>query len=250
LEQRKRQVPWTEREDALICKLRARDRDLQQIADELPHRTLIAVKRRFAHLIKTGRIASLRAAWTPAEDDLICSLRTKPERMSAEAIAGQLTNRTAAAVAQRIQQLRLEGRIDGYPVKPVAHRPWTVEEELLLVRLRSRDAKLHQIAAKLPHRTRRAVEARISTLLEAEELERTAYSPQSRRPWSAEEDALVAAMRAASITEPEMAKALGRSVPSVKSRIAQRVRRGELELVRPLVNSRRPHRRQPPTRRG
>jgi hypothetical protein len=239
LEKRKPQLPWTEREDALICRLRARDHDLHEIAAKLPHRTPIAVKRRFAHLIKTGRITSLRASWTPAEDSLICELRAKPKRLSAEAIAERLPNRTVAAVTQRIQQLRLAGRINGHPVSPTAHRPWTNEEESLLVRLRSRDAKLHQIVAKLPHRTPRAIEARISTLLEADELERTAYSPQSRRPWSAEEDELVAAMRAASVTEPEMAKALGRTIPSIKSRIAQRVRKGELALVRPIFTSRR-----------
>jgi hypothetical protein len=230
LEKRRPLVPWTEREDALICRLRSQDYDLDEIAAKLPHRTPRAVKGRFARLIEQGRITSQRAAWTPDEDALLCALRAKD--MSAEAIATHLNSRTVAAISQRIQQLRLDGRIGDRRASPVNRRPWSHREESLLVRMRGQNAKLLEIAAKLPNRTRDAVSARVRQLLEVEELDRITSSPQSYRSWSREEDELITLMRRAQKTTAEMATALDRTVASVKSRISQRIRKGELPLGR------------------
>lgn len=216
----------------MICRLRRQDCDLDDIAAKLPQRTPIAVKRRIAHLINIGRITSHRAPWTPEEDALIRELREK--NTPAAVIAEHLEVRTPGAVAQRIQELRVAGRIGGAPVTPRASRRWTDREESVLVtmRTRPRPAKLDEIAAKLPRRSRGAVALRLTELIAAEEVKRTAYSPQSRQPWSSEEDELVTLMRRAGKTKQQMALALGRSHASIKSRIAQRVRKGDLELVR------------------
>lgn len=232
MEKRRTSVAWTEREDALICRLRRKEWDLDEIAAKLPQRTTIAVKRRIAHLINSGRIASLRAPWTPEEDAVIRQLRAQSK--PAAAIAEHLESRTPAAVAQRIQELRVAGRMDGSPVTPRASRRWTDREESVLVamRTRPRPAKLDEIAAKLPRRTRGAVAVRLNELIDADEVKRSVYSPQSHQPWSSEEDALVTLMRRAGKTKKQMAAALGRSHASVKSRIIQLVRKGELGLVR------------------
>lgn len=223
-------VPWTEREDALICRLRNKDCDYDEIAAKLPHRTPIAVKRRVAHLITAGRIASLRAPWTEEEDALICKLREKSTSLAE--IARHFKTRTADAIAQRIQQLRLDGRVADVRARSARRRPWTDQEEGLIVVMRARGAKLDEIAAELPHRTRGAVAARVQELLEVDELERTPHSPQSHQPWSFEEDELVTVMRRAGKALEEMATALGRSQASVNSRIAQRLRKGELGRVK------------------
>lgn len=100
------------------------------------------------------------------------------------------------------------------------------------MRLRDAGAKLDDIAAQLPHRTRSSVVCRVGELIDAGTIERTIHSPQSHSAWSSEEDELVAAMRHAGKTMEEMAQALGRSLASVNGRIAQRIRKGELERLR------------------
>ncbi len=240
MKKRRTSVRWTAREDALICRLRGNGCDPEEVAAQLPTRTPIAVRRRCAILMNAGRIASLRAPWTPEEDALIGELRAKGG--SGADIQAHLPNRTAVAIARRVQQLRLEGRLDGQPVVPKTRRPWTDREESLIIRLRSRNATVHEIAAKLPNRTRRAVEERVRELIDADELERTAHGPRSHRRWSPEEDLLVEAMRAARKTEQEIATALDRTLSSVSGRIAQRVRKGELGLVRPIVRKKTPRR--------
>jgi hypothetical protein len=231
---------WTKREDALICRLRSNGCDPDEIAGKLPHRTPIAVRRRCVILMNAGRFASLRVPWTPEEDALLCELRAAGA--SAADLQAQLKSRTPGAIAARVQQLRLEGRFNGKPVLPKPRRPWTEQEESILIRMRSRNAKVHAIAAKLPHRTPRAVEDRVRELIEADEVKRTANGPRSHQRWSPEEDLLVETMRAAKKTEQEIATALDRSLSSVSGRIAQRIRKGELALVRPIVRKTQPRR--------
>jgi hypothetical protein len=225
----KKNLPWTKQDDALVCRLRRRNFDYDEIAEQLPHRTVIAVRRRVAHLITTGRIPSRRAAWTANEDALISKLRAGNK--SAAAIATQLPGRTAAAVARRIRQLRFEGRVGDIRKPPANRSPWTDRDEGVVIQMRARHATLDEIAAKLPHRSRGAVAVKINELIEVGEIERAAYSPLSYRPWSREEDQLVTGMRQAGSTLDEMAKALDRTVASVSSRIVQRVRRGDLDAA-------------------
>lgn len=225
-------VPWTDREDALICRLREQGWNDDDIAAKLPHRTVVAVKRRVAHLLALGRIASYRAPWSAEEDDLICELYAAKKSLAD--IAMHFGQRTPAALVQRAHQLRREGRIASSSAGASPAKRWTPGEEALIVHLRERDASLKEIAARLPHRTQRAITARVNQLIEDEEIERSAGSPQSHRPWSREEDQLVALMRSADKTIAEMAAALGRTHASVNRRIAERVRKGELPLVRVL----------------
>jgi predicted transcriptional regulator len=100
------------------------------------------------------------------------------------------------------------------------------------MQLRDAGAKLDDIVAQLPHRTRYSVVCRVGELIDAGTIERTIHSPQSHSTWSSEEDELVTAMRRAGKTMEEMAQTLGRSLASVNGRIAQRVRKGELALLR------------------
>lgn len=224
------QVPWTAGEDALIGRLRNRQLDYESIAEKLPERTAFAVKGRVAYLISVGRLASQREAWTTEEDALICEFRAR--NVSVAGIAPHLEGRTRAAIARRIQQLRLEGRIGDLRTPPENRSRWTDAEEAVIVELRERGATVDEIASALPHRTRAAVEVRVRELLEAEEVERAPNAPHSFRAWSTEEDELVTVMRRASKSVDEIATALRRSPDSVDSRIKKRVRRGELELVR------------------
>jgi predicted transcriptional regulator len=168
--------------------------------------------------------------WTEREDALICELRR--EGVGLPEIALRLPHRTREAVDRRIRLLIRDGRIERLRSEGSGHHPWTERDETLLMQLRDAGAKLDDIAAKFPQRTRRSVENRIRELIDAGTIERTIHSPQSHRPWSAEEDELVAAMRKAKKTMEEMATALGRSLASVNGRIAQRVRKGELSLLR------------------
>jgi DNA-binding CsgD family transcriptional regulator len=238
LKPKRTSVPWTPGEDALICRLRSKHSDYDEIAENLPHRTAIAVKRRVAHLITAGRIASQRAAWTQEEDALICELRE--QNVSLPGIAPLLEGRTAAAIAQRIQQLRLEGRVGDLKTPPESRAPWTDQEEAVIVQLRERGATVDKIAAELPHRTPGAVALRVRELLEADELERAPNAPHSMQAWTREEDELVTVMRRAEKPLEEIAAALGRSQASVSSHIAQRIRKGEVGLMRAKSDKRQP----------
>ena len=168
--------------------------------------------------------------WTEREDALICELRKRGA--SVAEIAPRLPHRTHEAVAGRIRKLIRQGRLARQRARGLGHRPWTAREEALLIRLRARGATLDAIVTRMSHRTRRAIAGRIRELIDAGIIERTSRSPTSHRPWSAEEDELVALMRKAGNTMEEMAAALDRSLASVNSRIAERVRKGELALLK------------------
>jgi hypothetical protein len=230
LKKGKTSVRWTAREDALICRLRKKGCDPDEITTHLPHRTPIAVRRRCAHLLSVGRFESLRPSWTPQQDALLCKLHAK--EMPLSEMVRRFKGRTEASLAQRAYQLRLNGRAVGDRARP--HRAWTAREDQILIRMRARGATIDQMAAKLTERTRSAVIARLRALIESAELERAPHSRQSHRPWSREEDELVLAMRRAGKSIPDMAAALDRSHASVNGRVAQRVRKGELPLVRSL----------------
>jgi uncharacterized protein (DUF433 family) len=233
--------PWTEREDALIRKMREADAaGSAAIAAQLRNRTRSAVECRIEYLVTQGRIAPLAtppkrrqpsgtSGWTPLEDALIVDLRARGTGHAE--IAAHFPHRTRTAVSARIAKLIRKNQLERQREGGLRHRPWTQKEVALLVTMRANDATLDEIAAALPHRTRLAISTRIGELIDAGTIERTPFSPQSRRRWSQEEDQLVADMRRAKKTMDEMAAALGRSLASVNSRIAQRVRKGDLELL-------------------
>jgi DNA-binding HxlR family transcriptional regulator len=219
--------PWTAREDALICRLRQRDLDYDAIAQRLSNRTPGAVQVRVARLITLGRTPSFRAAWTAEEDQLLCELAAKDAPLSE--MVEQFPRRSTVAVVRRLRHMRLEGSIDGKPVTPVPARRWTAREESILVAMRAENATMAQLERRLPHRTRKAIEQHVKELIASGIIEPASRSPRTRRPWSKEEDDLVTAMRKAGKPESQMAAALGRTLPSVRTRIAERVRKGELE---------------------
>jgi hypothetical protein len=178
-------------------------------------------------------VLSLRRAlkrWSEREEALICQLRR--EGASIAEIAPRLPHRTREAVDRRIRVLIRNGRLERLRSEGSGHHPWTRRDEALLMRLREAGAKLDDIVAQLPHRTRSSVVCRIRELIDAGTIERTIHSPQSHSAWSPEEDELVGAMRQAGKTMEEMATMLGRSLASVNGRIAQRIRKGELALLR------------------
>jgi hypothetical protein len=221
-------VAWTEREDTVLCRLRNQGWDFERIAEKLPDRTLVAVQRRVAHLLARGRIESFRAPWSAEQHDLLCELRA--QGLSAGAMTEHFKDRTRDAIAHQLRHLQRLGRIENR--RSPGRVPWTVREESVLLRMRADGATLGDIAAKLRRRSRAAVANKAHFLIDVEELPRAAYAPHSKRPWSREEDDLVAVMRQAREPAKAMAVALNRSVTSVVSRIAERVRKGELELVR------------------
>jgi predicted transcriptional regulator len=233
--------PWTEREDALICKMREADSaGSAAIAARLRNRTRSAVECRIEYLLAQGRIAPLStppkkrrpsgtSGWTPLDDAIIVDLRARGTGHIE--IAAHFPRRTPGAVAGRISKLIRQNHLERQREGGLRHHPWTQKEAALLVKMRADDATLDEIAAALPHRTRLAISTRIAELIEAGVIERTHFAPQSRRRWSREEDQLVAEMRRAKKTMEEMAATLGRSLASVNSRIAQRVRKGELQLL-------------------
>lgn len=214
---------WTPPEDALICRLRAAGADLEAIASELPRRTVAAVRGRLEYLVAQGRIEPVRAAWSERDDERLRQLRS--EGKGAAEIATEFPSRTPSAVTQRIGYLIREGRIDSRWAPIHERRAWTSREESRLVQLRSQGATLDEIAARLPRRTRSAVARRVAELVEDGLLAPGAHAPLSHRPWSQEEDELLTVLRRASKTPEEIAQALGRTVPSVKSRLAQRARK-------------------------
>ena len=228
MKRKRTSVAWTERDDAIICRLRGQGWDFERIAEKLPDRTLVAVQRRVAHLMAQGRIASFRAPWSAEEDALLCELRA--HGLSAGAMTEHFKDRTRDASAHQLRQLQRLGRIENR--RSAGGPPWTDWKESVLLSMRADGAKLGDIAAKLRRRSRAAVAAKAHTLIDAEELPRAAYSPLSKKPWSPEEDELVAVMRRAGKPAKAMAEALNRSVASIVSRIAERVRKGELGLVR------------------
>jgi hypothetical protein len=223
-------IRWTKREDDLICRLRGGGADFETIAAKLPGRTPRGVELRAHHLIATGRLASKRAAWSPEEDELLCQLRAANE--SQDAIAARFPNRTQGAVSVRMGYLVRQGRIDARWTPIHERRPWTRGEESVLLKLRAEGATLEEIAERLPGRTFSAVARHVTGMVEDGVIAPGAHAPLSRRPWSREEDELVGGMRQAGKTPQQIAHALGRTVPSVKSRIAQRVRKGETALLR------------------
>lgn len=223
-------VAWTEREDAIICRMRARGLDFDDIAKKLPNRTLFAVQRRVAHLVGQGRIASWRARWSEEENSLLCKLQA--QGLQASAMKPHFKDRTRSAIVHQLRLLEREGRIQAERSDSPIGPAWTDREEAVLVQMRKDGATLDEIAAKLKRRTRSAVAAKAQALIDAEELPRAAFAPLSKRPWTLEEDELVVEMRKAGKSATAMAAALGRSVASVVSRIAVRVRKNELELLR------------------
>lgn len=227
---------WTKREDDLVCRWRERDDDISVLMAKLPHRTEQAISRRVDTLVARGRLESARVTWTDEDDARLCELRKDPEK-PLDQIAQAFPDRTPAAVAMRTRILMRQGRIQPRRIDN-AYRPWTQREEQLLLRLRGANATLDEIARRLHPRSRQAISKRINEMIEVGILERTTNSPKSNRPWSPEEDELVAVWRKANRTTKEMAADLNRSVPSVAARIDQRVRKGELELLRPRKRQR------------
>lgn len=221
---------WTPKEDALIRRLRGKGSDTDTIAAALPHRTRDAVASRLQHLRDLGLVELLDTSWTPEEDALLCKLRGQGKRGAD--IRSHFPQRTGQAIARRIALLIRDGRIERQRSKNPSYKPWTSREEQTLIRMRGANATLDKIKLSLPQRTRGAIAQRIQELIDAGVIEPTLRAPHSRRPWSREEDLLVAEMRRARRTVDEMAAALDRSVPSVNNRIAQRVRKGELDLLR------------------
>ena len=221
---------WTPQEDARICRLRKKGADVDTITAALPDRTRDAVASRLQHLRDLGRVELFDTSWTGAEDDLLCKLRDQGKRVTE--IVTQFPNRTAQAITRRIHLLIREGRIERQRSRNPSYKPWTSREEQILIRMRGANATLDKIKLCLPQRTRAAIAQRIQELIDADVIEPTLRAPHSRRPWSREEDLLVAEMRRARRPVDEMAAALDRSVPSINNRIAQRVRKGELELLR------------------
>jgi hypothetical protein len=205
----------------------------------LRNRTRSAVECRIEYLIAQGRIAPASAppkrrapstaAWTQREDDLIRELRSRG--LGHSDIAAQLPHRTRGAVSARIRKLIGAGQLGRQRSGGERHRAWTRQEDALLVKMRADDATHDELAAALPHRTPSAIARRILKLIGEGTVERTQFAPQTRRPWSREEDELVAEMRRTNRTMEEMAAALRRTLASVNSRIAQRVRKGELSLL-------------------
>jgi len=222
---------WSKLEDDLICRLRRGGADFDAIARQMPGRTAGAIRVRVQRLIANGRLASTRATWSDAEDELLCQLRSAND--SLEAIAERLPHRTRGALAVRIGYLIRQGRIEARWAPTHERRPWTAREESILVHLRARDATLDEIVARLPGRTRAAVARRVAALVEDGVIPARAHAPLSHRAWSPEEDELVAGMQRAGKTPEHIAQALGRTVPSVKSRIAQRLRRRPADGRRP-----------------
>lgn len=232
MKKKRTSVAWTEQEDAVICRLRAQGWDFDSIAKKLPNRTFVAVQRRVAHLMAEGRVAAFRASWSEEENARLCELRA--QGVSVTAMAEHFNDRTRHAIAHQLRQLERMGRIEAERSPPASSPPWTDREESVLVRMRAEGATLDAIAAKLGRRSRAAVAAKAHMLIDAEELARAAYSPLSKRPWSRDEDDVVASMRRAGQSAKAMADLLDRSVASVVSRIAQRVRKGELGLVQSI----------------
>ena len=214
---------WSKTEDDLICRLRRGGADFDDIARQMPGRSAGAIRVRVQRLIANGRLTSTRATWSDDEDALLCQLRSADN--SLDAIAERLPHRTRGALAVRIGHLIRQGRIEARWAPTRERRPWTAREESILLEMRARDATLDEIAARLPGRTRPAVARRVAALIEDGVIPPRAHAPLSHQAWSPEEDALVVGMIRAGKTPEQMAQALGRTLPSVKSRISQRRKR-------------------------
>lgn len=145
--------------------------------------------------------------------------------MALESIVKALPQRTPWAVEARIYHLVRQGRIERR--EGDLRAPWTAREVAILVDLRSRGATLDEITRKLPNRTRPAIEKRAARLIGAGTLE--PRGPKTRRPWTPKEDAKLDQLRRRGRTQQQIARALGRTVPSVNGRIAERARKAELE---------------------
>lgn len=178
----------------------------------------------------------MMARWTEREDALLRQLRASGEPLSK--IAPKLPHRTREAVSTRIQILIRQGQIERRLLAPVDRRPWTRREDALLVRMRSRGATAADIADRLPARSSRAIEIRMSRLLDAGTVVRR--GPKSRRPWSSIDDRRLEQLREAGKTMPEIARVLRRSLPSINGRIAVMVRNGSLPLLERARDRRRP----------
>lgn len=223
---------WTEREDALICRLQARGKTLDEIVPKLPNRTRLAVGHRIRYLIKQGRIAGPEP-WTAREDALIGTLREQGKTL--DEIAMKLPHRTRKAVSARVRLLLRQGLVEPLITAELGRRPWTAREDARLIKLRARGATLREMANEVPHRTEIAIGLRVARLAQAGRVER--LGAETRKAWSAEDDRRLARMRRTGKTMEEIAAALDRTLPSINGRIAQRVRRGELELQLPTPRS-------------
>jgi predicted transcriptional regulator len=203
---------------------------LREIASELPDRTVSAILQRVSYLGGLGRLEIVESqAWTEREDALLCRLRT--QNKSLKEIAPRLPHRTRTAINNRLSQLMQEGRIERQRGTGARRHSWTPQEERVLVRLRAEEATIEEMARELPHRTPAAIALRLADLIALDAVEALSPGSHSRRSWSVKEDAQVERMRRAGKSLEEMAQALGRSPKSVKARITQRVRTGELPRV-------------------
>lgn len=96
-----------------------------------------------------------RKSWTSEEDDMLCNFRRK--NLLVSDIAKQM-NRTATSVRKRLERLRLLGIFDDkimYNKKNCnpLHKPWTLEEETLVLELYDKDRLLDEIAYALTRST-------------------------------------------------------------------------------------------------
>lgn len=152
---------WTEREDALLSKLRSRGARLNDIAPKLPHRTREAVSVRIKVLIREGLLPpGDRRPWTRREDALLVRLRARGA--TAADIASKLPSRSSRAIELRSARLIEAGVVARRG--PKSRRRWTSADDRTLVKLRSGGKTMPDIA-RLLGRSLASINGRIAVMV-------------------------------------------------------------------------------------
>lgn len=136
---------WTFADDETLKRMRAANMGSKEIASEIS-RTLGAVKMRCSTL---GLGAPAHNRWTSEEDAVLSRLAGNCK--SWKEIASQLPGRTSIQCCSRAYRLKERPRA---PIN--CSKPWTPEEESVLLKLRASGATDRTIRAALPDRTSHA----------------------------------------------------------------------------------------------
>jgi DNA-binding CsgD family transcriptional regulator len=137
---------WTEDEDSILIDMKQRCVAESNIAAHLG-RGLASVNSRARQLRKTGDFRSVqteRKAWTAEEESILLDLKGQG---IPDADIGTQLGRSITSVRSHVKDMRHAGKC--VLAQKVCYRPWTLDEETLLIEMKLTGARESEIATRL-----------------------------------------------------------------------------------------------------
>ena len=203
--------PWSEEDDARLVELKGQGFTYKELTAHFPIRSEKALKNRYQKLTRDPS-APKRApgdAWTGQE---IKRLRALVKAgLPWKEIAEYFPNRTQSAVHSRYKAL-----LDGRPTPKAPRRPFTAEEDELLIKLKGEGMSFKKMSSSFTGRSGSTLAARYKGLSRLGDLDEI----QSRKRWTVEEDQRLMKALEQGMTAKEISEHLNRPPKGVSHRIA------------------------------